>query len=216
VAMTPASGRSRTGTAAPTPEGAKLEAAPGASRGRDGAARHRTHAGDEDRADPQKHELATATATPSPPPPPRHGFRGGQRRRACALELERSGGVAAPGTPTSPAPSSSAFHGGAGQIRRPRARPVAAAAGSGGLDVRLRRWWRPPRAPWRPDLARPPPPFLAGGHDGCPREAMAGSRSPASGAVERRRRRLLQVRWRSRSGGGRQGAGRHARGTAGC
>ncbi|KAG2575353.1 hypothetical protein PVAP13_7KG428701 [Panicum virgatum] len=105
------------------------------------------------------------------------------------------------------------FHGRAGQIRQPRARPVAAAAGSGGLDVRLRRWWRPPRAPWRLDLARPPPPFLAGDHDGCPREAMAGSRSLASGAVERRRR-LLQVRWRSRSGGGRRGAGLRARGTA--
>ncbi|KAG2585323.1 hypothetical protein PVAP13_6KG383406 [Panicum virgatum] len=70
------------------------------------------------------------------------------------------------------------FHGGAGQIRRPRDGPVAAAAGSGGLDVRLRRWWRPPRAPWRPDLARPPPSFLAGRHGRCPREAMAGSRSP--------------------------------------
>ena len=77
---------------------------------------------------------------------------------ACALELERSGGAAAPGNPPSPAPSSSALpwrrrwrtpvrrgDGGAGQIPRPRARPVAAAAGSGGLDVRLWRWRRPPR-----------------------------------------------------------------------
>ncbi|KAG2632369.1 hypothetical protein PVAP13_2NG079892 [Panicum virgatum] len=36
--------------------------------------------------------------------------------------------------------------GGAGQIRWPRAPPVAAAAGSGSLDVRLWRWWHPPRA----------------------------------------------------------------------
>ena len=133
MAMTPASGRSRTGTAAPTPEGAKLEAAPGASRGRDGAARHRTHAGDEDRADPQKHELATATATPSPP---RHGFRGGQRRRACALELERSGGVTAPGTPTSPAPSSSALP------RRGWPDPAASSSARGGGSWI---WW--PRRP---------------------------------------------------------------------
>ena len=52
--------------------------------------------------------------------------------------------------------------GGTGYIRRPRARPVAAAAGSGGLDVRLGRWRRPPRAPSRPFLARPPPPLLPG------------------------------------------------------
>ena len=35
--------------------------------------------------------------------------RGGQRRRVCLLELDRSGVAAAPGTPPSPAPSSSAF-----------------------------------------------------------------------------------------------------------
>ena len=52
--------------------------------------------------------------------------------------------------------------GGTGYIRRPRARPVAAAAGSGGLDVRLGRWRRAPRAPSRPFLARPPPPLLPG------------------------------------------------------
>ena len=34
---------------------------------------------------------------PSPPPPSRHGLRGGQRHRTWALELERSGGAAAPG-----------------------------------------------------------------------------------------------------------------------
>ena len=97
------------------------------------------------------------------------------RRRAFALDLEHSGGAATPGTPPSPAPCSSflpwrlrwrtpARRGddGTGQIRRPRARPVAAAAGSGGLDVRLGRWRRPPRAPSRPFLARPPPPLLPG------------------------------------------------------
>jgi len=72
---------------------------------------------------------------------------------------------------------------------------VTAAAGSGGLDVRLGRWQRPPRAPSRPNLARPPPPFLAGGQEGCPHKAMARRRSPASGAVERRRQ-LLQARRR--------------------
>ena len=35
--------------------------------------------------------------------------RGGQRRRECLLELDRSGVAAAPGTPPSPAPSSGAF-----------------------------------------------------------------------------------------------------------
>ena len=113
---------------------------------------------------------------PSPPLPRRRALREGQRRRrACALELERSGRSAAPGTPPSLAPSSSALpwrrrwrtparrgDGGTGQIRRPRARPVAAAAGSGGLDVLLGRWRHPPRAPSRPFLARPPPPLLPG------------------------------------------------------
>jgi len=147
---------------------------------------------------------------PSPPLPRRRALREGQRRRrACALELERSGRSAAPGTPPSLAPSSSALpwrrrwrtpawrgDGGTGQIRRPRARPVAAASGSGGLDVWLGRWRRPPRAPSRPNLARPPPPsFLAGGRGGFPHGAMAGSRSPASGAVERRQQ-LLQARRR--------------------
>ena len=35
--------------------------------------------------------------------------RGGQRRRASLLELDRSAVAAAPGTPPSPAPSSGAF-----------------------------------------------------------------------------------------------------------
>jgi len=161
---------------------------------------------------------------PSPPPPPRHGLRGGLRSCACALELERSGVAAAPGTPRSPAISFSALpwrwrwqaparrgDGGAGQIRRPQARPVAAAAGSGGLDVRLQRWPRPPRAPSRASCAveqRPiwcalHLPFRADGHGGCPREDVAGSRSPASSAAERRRQ-VLQARRRSRSRGGRR------------
>lgn len=157
----------------------------------------------------------------SPPPPPRHGLRGGLRSCACALELERSGVAAAPGTPRSPAISFSALpwrwrwqaparrgDGRAGQIRRPQARPVAAAAGSGGLDVRLQRWPRPPRAPSRASCAveqRPfwcalHLPFRADGHGGCPREDVAGSRSPASSAAERRRQ-VLQARRRSRSQG---------------
>ncbi|KAG2573732.1 hypothetical protein PVAP13_7KG273355 [Panicum virgatum] len=168
------------------------------SRSRDGAARHRTHTGDEDRADPQKHDLATATAIPSPPPPARHGLREGQRRRACALELERSGGVAAPVTPPSPAPSSSALpwrrrwrtpvrreDGGAGQIRRPRARPMAAAAGSGGLDIRLRRW------------RRPPPPFLADGHgvEQIPGKRRGGAAAAAPPGVAAEQERWWPV-WR--------------------
>ncbi|KAG2584477.1 hypothetical protein PVAP13_6KG308300 [Panicum virgatum] len=84
------------------------------------------------------------------------------RRRAFALDLEHSRVAATPGTPPSPAPSSFLSwrrrwrtparrgYGGTGQIRRPRARPVAAAAGSGGLAVRQGRWRRPPRAPSRP------------------------------------------------------------------
>ena len=76
------------------------------------------------------------------------------RRRGHAV----SGGAATPGTTPSPAPCSSFLpwrlrwrtparrgDGGTGQIRRPQARLVAAAAGSGGLDVRLWRWRRPPR-----------------------------------------------------------------------
>jgi len=91
------------------------------------------------------------------------------------------------------------FHGGAGQIRRPRARPVAAAAISGGLDVRLRRWRRPPRAPGRPDLARPPPPFLADGHDGA-------RARPWQGADPRQAARWSGGGGSSRCGGG-AGAG---------
>jgi len=119
------------------------------------------------------------------------------RRRAFALDLEHSGGAATPGTPPSPAPSSSFLpwrrrwrtparrgYGGTGQIRRPRARPVAAAAGSGGLDVRLGRWRRPPRAPSWP--SSPPPSWPA---------AVAGSRAgPWRGADPRQ-----AARW---SGGG--------------
>ena len=106
--------------------------------------------------------LSPPSPSPAPPPPPpspplprRRALREGQRRRACALELERSGGSAAPGTPPSLAPSSSALP----WRRRPDLVASTSAAGSGGLDVRLRQWRRPPRAPWRPDLARPPPPL---------------------------------------------------------
>ena len=148
------------------------------------------------------------------------------RRRGHAV----SGGAATLGTPPSPAPSSSFLpwrrrwrtparrgYGGTGQIRRPRARPVVAAAGSGGLDVRLGRWRRPPRAPSRPFLARPPPPppswpaAVAGSRAGQwrgagPRQAArwsgGGSSSRRGGKAPRPRRR----------GGGCEGGGR---GTAG-
>jgi len=213
VATTPASGRSRTGTTTPTP--ARSQARSCSCRAAGMELHDTAHT-------PAMRTAPTRRSTSSPRPQLLRrllrllamvfgeGSAAARARWSSSVAAELRRPALQPLRLPPPVP----FHGGAGQIQRPRARPVAAAAGSGGLDVQLRRWRRPPRAPWRPDLARPPPPILAGGHDWCPREAMAGSTSPASGAVERRRR-LLQVRWRSRRGGGRRGAGRRARGTAG-
>ena len=108
-----------------------------------------------------------------------------------------SGGAATPGTPPSPAPCSSFLpwrlrwrtparrgDGGTGQIRRPRARLVAAAAGSGGLDVLLGRWRRPPRAPSRPSSpllhGRRPWRVPARGHGG---EQVPGKRRGGAAAA---------------------------------
>ena len=127
------------------------------------------------------------------------------RRRAFALDLEHSGGAATPGTLPSPTPSSNFLpwrrhwrtaarrgYGGTGQIRRPRARPVAAAAGSGGLDVRLGRWRRPPRAPSRPSSpllhGRRPWRVPARGHGGehipCKRHGGAAAAAPPDATPE--------------------------------
>ena len=145
---------------------------------------------------------------PSPPPPPRHGLRGGLRSCACALELERSGVAAAPGTPRSPA-----SHGG-GAGRRLRGGETAGLARSVGLKL----------GPWRrqPDLVASTSGYSVGrallelrrgqaarwssGHFGAPSTSPSGPTAMA-GARARTWRGADPRQAARRSGGGGAGAG---------
>ncbi|KAG2631234.1 hypothetical protein PVAP13_2NG007664 [Panicum virgatum] len=100
-----------------------------------------------------------------PPPVPFHGGGAGERLRGGETAgLARFGGL---------------------ELGPWRRQPNLAASTSGysGVDTLLELCGSPI---WRALLR----PFLAGGHGECPHGAMAGSRSPARGAVERRRRLL--------------------------